>query len=82
MKGFSKPCRSDRNRNRLGALIYIREDIPSEELNNDLLIDIEETYIELNIRKIKLVGYFLVGTIYHLNDMSIFSAMSRTVWIN
>ena len=49
--GFSKPYRRDRNRNG-GILIYVREDIPSEELNFRCTPhDIEGTFIEINLEK-------------------------------
>ena len=49
---FSKPYRLDRNRNRGGVIIYVREDIPSKILTNYVLpTDIEALFIELNFRK-------------------------------
>ena len=49
---FSKPYCLDRNRNRGGVIIYVREDIPSKILTNYVLpTDIEALFIELNFRK-------------------------------
>ena len=49
--------RLDRNANRGGILLYIREDIPSTLLNFDM--SIESFYIEINLRTKK---WLLVGT--------------------
>ena len=52
--GFSKPYHLDRNRNRGGVIIYVREDIPSKILIKHVLpTDIEALFIELNFRKCK-----------------------------
>ena len=60
--GFSKPYRRDRNGNGGGVLIYIREDIPSRELNiHTSHYDIEGIFVELNFRKSK---WLLFGS-YH-----------------
>ena len=60
--GFSKPYRRDRNCNGGGVLIYIREDIPSKELNIHFFPDdIEGIFVELNFRKSK---WLLFGS-YH-----------------
>ena len=54
IKGFSQPYRLDRNRNGGGILFYIREDIPSKELNKHTFPDdIEGIFIEVNLRKQK-----------------------------
>ena len=42
-------CRHDRNRNGGGMLLYIREDIPSNLLHTDDII--EDFYVEISIRK-------------------------------
>ena len=48
--GFSKPYRRDRTANGGGVLIYVREDIPSKELNDhNFPDDIEGIFVELNI---------------------------------
>ncbi len=60
--GFSTPYRRDRNKNGGGILIFVREDIPSKELNDHVLPDyIEGIFIELNFRKSK---WLLMGS-YH-----------------
>ena len=47
--GFSTPYRRDRNTNGGGILIYVRDDIPSKELNNhNFPDDIEGIFVELN----------------------------------
>ena len=62
IKGFSKPYRLDRNRNGGGILFYVREDIPSKELNRHTFPnDIEGIFIEVNLRKQK---WLMLGT-YH-----------------
>ena len=52
IQGFSKPYRLDRNSHGGGILIYVREDIPSKELNKRVLEDIEGIFIEVNFRKL------------------------------
>ena len=60
--GYSKPYRSDRNRNGGGMIIYVREDIPNGMLTKHNFPDnIEGLFIELNFRKSKC----LLGGIYH-----------------
>jgi hypothetical protein len=62
IEGYSKPYRLDRNRNGGGVIIYVREDIPSKELNKHRFTkNIEGLFIEINLRKTKLL---LFGT-YH-----------------
>ena len=52
--GFSEPYRMDRNRHGGGALIYVREDIPSKKLTKHVFPDdIEGIFIEINLRKCK-----------------------------
>ena len=58
---FSKPFRKDRNRHGGRLLMYIKEDIPQEELSFNLPSNIEIIIIELNINKIK----WLVCGCYH-----------------
>ena len=62
INGFAKPYRLDRYRNGRGVIIYIREDIPSKELNKQKFTKkLEGLFIEINLRKSKLL---LFGT-YH-----------------
>ena len=52
--GFSVPHRLERNRNGIGIMIFIRDDIPSRMLTKHVFPDdIEGLYIELNFRKAK-----------------------------
>ena len=60
--GYSKPYRLDRNSHGGGIIIYVREDIPSKELKkHSFPDDIEGIFIEINLRKTKLL---IFGT-YH-----------------
>ena len=76
---YSEPFRLDRNCNRGGLLIYIREDIPSKQLfDYSLPDDIEGLFIELNFRKSK----WLLGGIYHppsQDDNYIFRCIARAL---
>ena len=55
---YSKPFRFDRNRNRGGVLLYIREDIPWKELKlHRHPHDIEVIFAEVNLKKIKLLPF-------------------------
>ena len=54
--GYKKPYRKDRNRNGGGIIVYVREDIPSRKLDQFKLDDdIEGIFIEINLRKSKLL---------------------------
>ena len=65
--GFSKPYRRDRTANGGGVLIYVRDDIPSKELNDhNFPDDIEGIFVELNFRKCK---WLLMGS-YHPPNQS------------
>ena len=64
--GYGKPYRLDRNREGGGIIIYIREDIPSKELNNhNFTKNVEGLFIEVNLRKTK---FLLFGT-YHSKNI-------------
>ena len=57
-----KTYRKDRNGNGGGVVIYVREDIPSQELTkHNFPKNVEAVIVEINLRKNKLL---LVGT-YH-----------------
>ena len=76
--GFSKPYRLDRNANGGGILIYVREDIPSKELNLHNFDDIEGIFVEINLRKCK---WLLFGT-YHppsQSDVYYFNSVSNAL---
>ena len=56
------PFRFNRNRSSGGVIIYIRDDIPSNQLTKHKLPDnIEETFIEVNLGKIR----WLIFDTYH-----------------
>ena len=58
--GYSQPFIYDRNRFGEGALVYIRDDIPCQELSEHKFpIDIEGIFIEINLRKTK---WLILGT--------------------
>ena len=58
---YSKPYRSDRNKNGGGTIIYRRKDIPNRVLiKHNLPDNIEGLFIELNVRKSK----WLLGRMY------------------
>ena len=58
INGFKKPYRKDRNTNGGGVMIYVREDIPSQKLKDNLPINIEAILVEINLRKSK---FLLIG---------------------
>ena len=60
INGFKTPYRKDRNANGGGVMIYVREDIPSQEKVHNLPSHIEAILVEINLRKSKLL---LVGTL-------------------
>lgn len=76
MKGYTKPYRLDRNRNGGGVVIYVREDIPSKELNkHNFTKNIEGLFVEINLRKTKLLlfgTYHSTHPEYGLNDCDYF----------
>ena len=60
--GFSVSYRLDRNRNRGGVMIFIRDDIPSTVLTKHIFSDhIEGLFIDLNFREAK----WLLFETYH-----------------
>ena len=73
------PFRLDRNCNRGGVIIYVRENIPSKILEvHKLPQDVEGMFVELNFRKIK---WLLFGT-YHTpsqNDQYYFEALDKAL---
>ena len=77
--GFCIPYRMDRNANGGGILIYVREDIPSKELNDHTFPDdIEGVFVELNFRKTK---WLLMGS-YHppsQSDQYYFNKVSNSL---
>ena len=67
IKGHSEPYCFNRNRNGVGFLIYVREDTPKKPLltNQKLPHDIEEIFVELNLRKNK---WLLFGSYHPLSQ--------------
>ena len=56
MEGYSQPYRLDRNRNGGGVMIFVKENIPSKQLNKHTFTEtIEGLFIEINLRKTKLL---------------------------
>ena len=52
IQGYSKHYRFDRNRNKSGVFIYVREDIPNKELKiHNTPEDIESIFIKINLIK-------------------------------
>ena len=65
INGFCKPYRLDRNHDGGGVMVYVREDILSRELaRHNLSKNIEAIFVEINLRKNKLL---LVGTYHSTN---------------
>ena len=73
ISGYSKPYRLDRNRNGGGIIIiYIREDIPSKQINLlKLPDDIENIFIEVNLYKLN--GLCVVAIIHLIRMTNTFS---------
>ena len=66
INGYTKPYRLDRNRNGGGVIIYIREDIPSKELKkHNFTKNIEGLFIEINLRKTKLLFFGTYHSTHH-----------------
>ena len=62
IQGFSTPYRYNRTINGGGILLYVREDIPSKNINiKDLAQDIECLFVEINLYKKK----WLIGGVYN-----------------
>ena len=54
IKGYSKPCKFDRNRNGGGVFIYVREDIPSRELKiYNTPDETESIFVKIDLIKTK-----------------------------
>ena len=77
--GFTAPYRLDRNIHGGGVLVYIREDIPSKQLNCHIFPeDIEGIFVEINLRKTK---WLLFGS-YHppsQSDQYYFDCVGRSI---
>ena len=57
--GFSPPYRLDRHANGGGIMLYVREDIPSKLLPNNQDSEIENIFLEINLRSKK---WLICGT--------------------
>ena len=55
IEGFEAPIRFDRNGRRGGIILYIRQDIPAGLLTTSLAKDFERFFVELNLRKKKIL---------------------------
>ena len=65
--GYSKPFRFDRNRNVVGVLLYVKEDIACRELKSDKLPnDIDEIFNKLNLRKAKWLLFQHIILQFHI----------------
>ena len=51
--GFSPPYRQDRHANGEGIMLYVKEDIPSKLLLNNQDSEIEDMFVEINLRSKK-----------------------------
>ena len=75
--GFSIQCRWDRNRNGGGAIVYVKEDMPSERLSrHSFKEDIEGLFVEINFRKSK----WLLGGIYQPPSQP-FDSLYRALYV-
>ena len=56
LNGYNEPYRLDRNKHGGGVLVYVREGIPSKPLKKHTFTrDIEGIFIEINLRKTKIL---------------------------
>ena len=58
LAGYSEPYRLDRNRDGGGVMVYVREDIPSKQLDKHTFTkNVEGLFLEINLRKTKLLFF-------------------------
>ena len=58
LAGYSEPYRLDRNRDGGGVMVYVREDIPSKQLDkHSFTKNVEGQFLEINLRKTKLLFF-------------------------
>ena len=57
IEGYAAPIRFDRNGRGGGIILYIREDIPARLLKTSSPKDFEGFFVELNLRKKKILMY-------------------------
>ena len=80
IEGYHKPYRLDRNKHGGGVLIYVREDIPTKPLNKHKFAkNIEGIFIEINLRKTKLLFSVYIGQKTEIWESVILNFMSRLV---
>ena len=64
--GYKKPYRKDRNKFGGGIMIYVRDDIPSQEKDEyKLPSNVEGLVVEINLRKTK---FLVIGTYHSTNE--------------
>ena len=73
--GFSPPYRLDRHANGGGIMLYVREDIPSKLLPNNQDSEIENIFVEINLRSKKwlICGTYNPKTSHIKNDLQLLS---------
>ena len=80
IQGYTKPYRMNRNKFRGGVMIYLKENIPSKELNkHNFTKTIEGLFLEINLRKTKLLlfgTYHSKNAEYGLNDEDFFEQIN------
>ena len=78
--GYTKPYRLDRNRNGGGIMIYVKDNIPSKEINkHNFAKKVEGLFVEINLRKTKLLlfgTYHSTHSEYGLSDGDYFEQLS------
>ena len=80
--GYREPFRLDRNKDGGGILIYVRDDIPSKELDkHNFPHDIEGMFIEINLRNTKwlLFGTYHTPTLSRQTDEYYFDYVQRAI---
>ena len=80
ISGYTKPYRINRNKFGGGVMIYVKENIPSKELNkHNFTKTIEGLFLEINLRKTKLLlfgTYHSKNVEYGLNDEDFFEQIN------
>lgn len=78
--GYTNPYRLNRNKNGGGVIIYVKDNIPSKELKKHKFTKkVEGIFIELNLRKTKLLllgSYHSTHPEYGLSDFDFFEQIS------
>ena len=73
--GFSPPYRLDRHADGEGIMLYVREDIPSKLLPNNQDSEIENVFVEINLRSKKwlICGTYNLKTSHINNHLQLLS---------